>query len=140
MEKQEIENWIRQNETLGFARSGGPGGQYVNTSDTKVIIRLPVGSLPVSDQYKVQMLSRLENRLNAAGELVIHSSSSRSQARNRTDAEERALQLILSALKRRRKRRPTKPSRASRERRLASKKAHSRKKEHRKSPDNHPDQ
>jgi len=140
MEKQEIKNWIRQNETLSFARSGGPGGQYVNTSDTKVIIRLPVRYLPVSDQYKVQMLSRLKNRLNAEGELVIHSSSSRSQVQNRTDAEERALQLILSALKRRRKRRPTKPSRASRERRLASKKAHSRIKEYRKSTDNYSDQ
>lgn len=135
MKKEELENWIRKYSAVSFARSGGPGGQYVNTADTKVVLRLPVALLPVTDEEKSALLEKLGNRLNAAGELVLHASASRSQFQNRKAAEELALELVSRALQPKTKRRPTRPTKASRQHRLDTKKAHSRKKELRRKPD-----
>ncbi len=134
MNNEEIKDWIRENESFSFARSGGPGGQHVNTSDTKVVLRLPVNTLPLSEQTKQRLLLHLANRINSQGELIIHSSSTRSQVQNRLKAEELAGMLIQSALRQRKKRRPTKPTRASNERRIQSKKVRSKRKQQRRGP------
>ena len=134
MTRPELLEWIRQNGELGFSRSGGPGGQYVNTSDTRVSLRLPVGRLPVPEAQLQHLLQVLDNRITSEGDLLLHSSETRSQAKNRELAEERACKLIFTALKPRKKRRPTRPSRAARERRLQEKKIRSEKKRRRSEP------
>ena len=134
MNNGEIKEWIQINGSLSFARSGGPGGQHVNTSDTKVVLRLPVNSLPLDEQVKQRVLLHLANRINSEGELVIHSSSTRSQVQNREKAEELAANLIILALKPRKKRRPTRPTKASNERRIQSKKVRSKRKQQRRDP------
>ena len=134
MNNEEIKDWILRNGGLSFARSGGPGGQHVNTSDTKVVLRLPVNTMPISEQKKQRLFLHLANRINSQGELIIHSSSTRSQIQNRLKAEELAARLIQSALKHRKKRRPTKPTKASNERRIQSKKVRSKRKQQRREP------
>ena len=134
MKNEELKDWILRNANLSFARSGGPGGQHVNTSDTKVVLRLPVNSLPLSEHEKQRVLLRLANRINSQGELIIHSSSTRSQVQNRVNAEEVAFTLIQSGLKHRKKRRPTRPTKASNERRIQSKKVRSKRKQQRREP------
>jgi ribosome-associated protein len=125
MNNEELKNWIHQNGILTFSRSGGPGGQHVNKTDTKAVLRIPVNLLPLSDEDKKILVFNLSNRINSNGELVIHSSSTRSQTQNREAAEERGCILIMAALKRKRKRRATKPTRNSKERRIGSKKIRS---------------
>lgn len=134
MKNEELKDWILRNANLSFARSGGPGGQHVNTSDTKVVLRLPVNSLPLSEHEKQRVLLRLANRINSQGELIIHSSSTRSQVQNRVNAEEVAFTLIQSGLKHRKKRRLTRPTKASNERRIQSKKVRSKRKQQRREP------
>ncbi len=134
MDSSELKIWIEKNGILTYSRSGGPGGQYVNTSDTKAVLHLPLYLLPVSTEAHERLLSRLSNSINARGELVIHASDTRSQAQNRAHAQRRALKLVLSALEGKRTRRPTRPTNASRQRRITAKKNRSRKKELRKKP------
>lgn len=122
MNKEELITWIRHNGILTFSRSGGPGGQHVNKTDTKAVLHIPVNLLPISNEDKDMVIFNLSNRINSNQELVIHSSSTRSQSQNREEAEERGCILILSALKRKRKRHQTKPTRNSKERRIVSKK------------------
>ncbi|MDA3939953.1 MAG: alternative ribosome rescue aminoacyl-tRNA hydrolase ArfB [Spirochaetia bacterium] len=134
MNNEKLKNWIQENGSLSFARSGGPGGQHVNTSDTKVVLRIKIMELPLSDEAKLRIKLNLDNRINSEGELIIHASSTRSQVQNREKAEELAASLILAALKRKKKRRPTKPTKGSNERRIQSKKVHSRRKQQRREP------
>ena len=134
MNNEEIKDWIQRNGSLSFSRSSGPGGQHVNTSDTKVVLRLPVNTLPIPDQEKQRVLLHLANRINSEGELMIHSSSTRSQVQNREKAEELAVKLIMLALRSRKKRRPTRPTKASNERRIQSKKVRSKRKQQRREP------
>ncbi len=117
-----LKEWIKINGDISFARSGGPGGQHVNKTETKAVLKIPVDKLPLTDENKEILKDKLSGRINSEGELVIHSSEERSQSRNREIAEERAASLIMSALVRKKKRRLTKPSRASNERRIKSKK------------------
>ncbi|MCD6121828.1 MAG: aminoacyl-tRNA hydrolase [Spirochaetales bacterium] len=131
MNYEKIRNWIHQNGGLSFSRSGGPGGQYVNTSDTKVILRLSLDALPLLEQEKQKVLLHLANRINSKKELIVRSSNTRSQFQNRLEAEELAFRLIKSALENRKKRHLTKPTRASIERRIKSKKIHGKKKQQR---------
>lgn len=134
MTNLELWEWIEQNAQFSFSRSGGPGGQYVNTSDTKVTLHLPLTLIPLPDSQKQRVIERLEGRINSSGELVMHSSETRSQGRNRELVLERAYRMILAALVPAKKRRPTRPTRASRERRLKQKKTRSEKKRLRKDP------
>ena len=122
MDKKKLEEWIKINAIISFARSGGPGGQHVNKTETKAVLKIIIDKLPLTDEEKELIKQRLSGRINSDGELVIHSSEERSQARNRELAEERALFLIMSALVRKRKRRLTKPTKESNERRIKSKK------------------
>lgn len=104
-------------------RSGGPGGQHVNTSATKVELEFDVAASPsLTDIQRARIQERLANRIDGAGVLRLSSSSSRSQYQNREDATERLARLIADALKERKARRRTKMPRAAKEARLKEKK------------------
>jgi len=104
------------------SRSGGPGGQHVNKTSTRVTLRWEVTSSGALDEkQRRRILSKLAARLTRRGVLVVHAQRFRSRARNRELARERLVELVDAALARPRARRPTRPTRASRERRLAQK-------------------
>lgn len=106
-----------------FSRSSGPGGQGVNTTDSRVELSFDVaGSAVIPPVLKERILARLSGRL-VDGVLTIAASEHRSQLMNRDAARERlAAALLAASAPPPAKRRPTKPSRGSKERRLAAKK------------------
>ena len=106
-----------------FSRSSGPGGQSVNTSDSRVELEYDVGtSVALTDDQRRRALARLEGRLTD-GRLVVDASEHRSQHRNRVAARERLADLLRSALAPPPPaRRPTRPTRGSKQRRLDAKK------------------
>ena len=106
-----------------FVRSSGPGGQNVNKLSTAVQPRFDVRhspSLPPDVRARLERLAG--SKLTRDGELVIIAQSHRTQARNRQDALDRLLELIRKAAVAPIKRRPTRPTKASRERRIEGKK------------------
>lgn len=108
----------------------------MNKVNTRVTARLPLDSLPLLDRGHVEMArSRLAGRLNADGEVVVHVQEERSQARNREIARERLLTLVLGALSEKRRRRPTRPSKAARSARLENKRKRSQAKANRRRVD-----
>lgn len=114
---------------LRTSRSGGPGGQHVNKTESRVeAIWDFEGSSALSDAQRDLIRDRLRHRLDRDGRLVVASSSERSQHRNRRLAIERLRSLVAAALVVTRPRKRTRPSRAARERRLADKRHQARKK------------
>jgi ribosome-associated protein len=106
-----------------FVRASGPGGQNVNKLSTAVQLRFDVRHSPSLPADVAARLERLAgSRLTREGVLVITAQRHRTQARNRQDALDRLIELIRSAAIRPVKRRPTKPTAASRERRIEGKK------------------
>ena len=121
---------------LSFARSGGPGGQHVNTSATKVELRFDVERSPsLTDEQRAAVRAHLGNRMTSDGILVLSASEHRSQTRNREAAIGRFVNLLDEALRPRKRRKRTKPSRAAKERRLADKRRRSEKKALRRDPE-----
>jgi ribosome-associated protein len=117
------------------SRSGGPGGQHVNTSSTRVEVWWDVARSPsLAEDQRSRLLHKLASRLDAEGRLRLVSSASRSQLQNRRDVTERLHRVVNTALVVPKARRKTKPSRRAKERRLAQKKAHSKKKAERRRP------
>jgi ribosome-associated protein len=117
------------------SRSSGPGGQHVNKVSTKMEIRFHVlSSVLLSDDEKVLITEKLASRINAAGELILVSQTERSQLQNKEKVTEKFYLLLTRALTPRKKRKATRPSKASKEERLELKRQQSEKKERRKSP------
>ena len=104
-----------------FSRSSGPGGQSVNTTDSRVELSWDVvASAALSEPQRSRLLARLGGRLNN-GVLSVTASEHRAQLRNRVAARERLASLVAAALVPQRARRPTRPSRAARQARLDAK-------------------
>ena len=119
-----------------FSRAGGPGGQGVNTADSRVELSYDVArSASLPEPMRVRALARLDDRL-VDGVLTVVASEHRAQLANRRAAEERLVAALDSALAPPpRRRRPTRPSRGAVERRLAGKQRRSRAKQLRRPPD-----
>jgi len=113
-------------------RSSGAGGQHVNKTSSRIQLSWNVAtSAALDDEQRDRLLRKLSPRLTADGTLTITVSDTRSQHRNREIAEERLQGVVRSALAVPKKRRPTKPSRAAKEKRLGEKKLRSQKKKNR---------
>jgi ribosome-associated protein len=113
-----------------FSRSSGPGGQGVNTTDSRVELSFDVAASPaLPETTRARMLARLEGRL-VDGVVTVAASEHRAQRANRRAARERMAELLTAAAAPPpRKRRPTKPSRAANQRRLDTKKRRGRTKQ-----------
>jgi ribosome-associated protein len=121
--------------TFKATRSGGPGGQHVNTSSTQVELWWDVaGSSTPRDDQRELLLKRLETRLDQRGRIRLVSNTYRSQLRNREDVLARFKALVAEALRPATPRKPTKPPRASREARLKDKRHRGERKRQRKDP------
>ena len=112
-----------------FSRSGGPGGQHANTSDTRVEVRFDIAGSP---SLGPRQRARLRERLGDEVRVVV--ADERSQARNRQLALERLCDRLAAALRVDRPRRPTTPSKASVQRRLEAKRRQSARKADRRPP------
>ena len=132
------ENLLQVNESVSIPRSeldvrvsraSGAGGQHVNKTSSRVEIFWSVrNSKAVNEEQRTYLIARLASRLTTEGSIRIVASDMRSQSRNRELAEERLVETVRRALLVPKKRRPTKPTRASKEARLEGKKRQSHKK------------
>ena len=119
--------WIPRAElTYRATRSGGPGGQHVNTSSSRVELAWDVGASPsLTDEQRALIQAKLANRINSEGVLLLTGSESRSQHQNREAVTARFVELVAQSLVIPKKRKKTKPSRAAKEARLQEKKKRS---------------
>jgi ribosome-associated protein len=107
-------------------RAGGAGGQHVNTSSTRIeLLWNAARSSALDDEQRARVTTRLATRIDGEGWLRIVSSARRSQQQNREAAESRLVELVRGALAVRKRRRPTKPTRASQEERIRVKRKRS---------------
>lgn len=115
--------------TYRATRSGGPGGQHVNTSSTRVELLWDVAaSAALTEEQRQRLREKLSNRMDADGVLRMADSTHRSQHRNREEVTARLAEVVRRALHVPRARKATRPTRASRERRLESKRMRAQKK------------
>lgn len=105
------------------SRAGGPGGQHVNTSSTRIELLWDIGSsVAISDEQRERIRAKLAARLDADGMVRVVASDRRSQGQNKQAADERLAALVKHALHVPKKRKVTKPPRAAKEKRLSEKK------------------
>ena len=115
------------------SRSSGAGGQNVNKVNTKVELRFNVMNSQLLNESEKQIITeKLANQINQEGELLLVSQTERSQLKNKEEVIMRFYALLTKTLTPRKKRRPTKPTRASKEKRLEQKRNQSEKKANRK--------
>lgn len=114
---------------LHFSRSSGPGGQNVNKLNTRVELRFDLtATQTLTADQKSRVQKKLASRVNGRGELILFSERTRSQEKNIDDVLQKLGELLADALKKPKKRIPTRPSRSAREERLKEKKKRSDKK------------
>jgi ribosome-associated protein len=122
--------------TFKATRSGGPGGQHVNTSSTQVELWWDLaGSPALTDSQRTLAMERLASRLDSAGRLRLVSSTFRSQRRNKDDVIERFQKILATALTKSPPRKPTRKPRSADEVRLREKKKRGTLKRQRRPPD-----
>ncbi|HEX2203185.1 MAG TPA: alternative ribosome rescue aminoacyl-tRNA hydrolase ArfB [Longimicrobium sp.] len=116
--------WVPRAElTFRATRSGGPGGQHVNTSSTRVELAWDVGASPsLNDEQRARIREKLANRINGEGVLLLAASDHRSQHQNKEAVTGRFVEIVRQALVVPKARKKTRPSRASKEARLSEKK------------------
>ncbi len=118
------------------SRSSGPGGQHVNTTDSRVELLFDVAeSASLGPRQRARLREKLDSRLDGRGVLHLSSSVHRSQAANRREVLQRFQQLLAEALRRPRLRKPTAPTAASRRRRKEAKQRHAQRKRQRRAVD-----
>ena len=118
--KNIIEDW---EVTESFVRASGPGGQNVNKVSSAVMLRFEAEKSPnLTEPVKRRLKDLAGRRWNNEGAIILQVDEARSQSRNREIAQQRLTELILQAIVVPKKRRPTKPTRGSSERRLKAKK------------------
>lgn len=104
------------------SRSGGPGGQHVNTTSSRITLRWSIPDSALPEAIRQRLVQRLGSRLTTRGELIVHADGHRSQLRNREAARERLAAVVRDALVEQKKRRATRPTRGSQRRRVQAKK------------------
>src|SRR4051812_46483999 len=122
----------RSELTYRASRAGGAGGQHVNTSSTRIELIWNVrGTQVLSDDARERVAQKLSSRIDGEGNIRVVSSARRSQGQNREAADERLIELVRAALVVPKKRRATRPTRASKEARLSEKRVQSQRKKNR---------
>jgi ribosome-associated protein len=115
-----------------FVRASGPGGQHVNKASTAVQLRFNLDAIPEAASNRLKALH--PGRITEAGEILIEAAQHRSQHRNREAALERLIVMIREAAQEPKSRKPTRPSRSSKESRLQDKRRQSARKKDRERP------
>ena len=121
---------------FSFSRSSGPGGQNVNKVSTRAELRFPLANSPLlTPSEKETLLKKMPGKINSEGELILVCQTERSQLKNKEKVLEKFYTLLAKALTPVKKRKPTSPTRASKEKRLESKRIVSEKKQSRRKTD-----
>ncbi len=121
--------------TFKAVKSSGPGGQHVNKTASKIILNFDLeNSQALSEEEKARILIKLASRITNSVEIILESGETRSQHKNKELVTTRFLELIQKAIKKEKPRKKTRPTKASKLKRLRSKKIKSEKKITRQKP------